>query len=43
MVEIDLGEIVPVYMVRFGKNPPNYCRSYDGVLGAAAVGAPRSR
>jgi hypothetical protein len=31
MVEIDLGEIVPVYMVRFGKNPPNYCRSYDGV------------
>jgi hypothetical protein len=30
-VEIDLNEIVPVYMVRFGKNPPNYCRSYDGV------------
>ena len=31
LVEIDLSEIVPVYMVRFGKNPPNYCRSYDGV------------
>jgi hypothetical protein len=32
LVEIDLkNEIVPVYMVRFGKNPPNYCRSYDGV------------
>jgi hypothetical protein len=30
-VEIDMSEIVPVYMVRFGKNPPNYCRSYDGV------------
>ncbi len=31
LVEIDLNEIVPVYMVRFGKNPPNYSRSYDGV------------
>jgi hypothetical protein len=30
-VEIDVGEIVPVYMVRFGKNPPNYCRSYNGI------------
>jgi hypothetical protein len=29
LVEIDLAEIVPVYMVRFGKNPPNYWRSYD--------------
>src|SRR4051812_2107215 len=28
LVEIGLNEIVPVYMVRFGKNPPNYCRSY---------------
>jgi hypothetical protein len=32
MVEIDLTEIVPLYMVRFGKNPPNYCKSYDGVM-----------
>jgi hypothetical protein len=32
MVEIDLTEIVPLYMVRFGKNPPNYYKSYDGVM-----------
>ena len=32
MVEIDLTEIVPLYMVRFCKNPPNYCKSYDGVM-----------
>lgn len=31
LVEIDVTEIVPVYMVRFGKNPPIYRRSYDGV------------
>jgi hypothetical protein len=30
-VEIDLSEVAPVYMVRFGKNPPTYRKSYDGV------------
>jgi hypothetical protein len=30
-VEIDLSEVAPIYMVRFGKNPPIYRKSYDGV------------
>jgi hypothetical protein len=38
MVEIDLTEIVPLYMVRFGKNPPSYCKSYDG---ATTFGSPK--
>jgi hypothetical protein len=30
-VEIDMNEIVLCYMVRYGKKPPNYRKSYDGV------------
>jgi hypothetical protein len=30
-VEIDMNELVLCYMVRYGKKPPNYRKSYDGV------------
>ena len=30
-VEIDMNEVVLCYMVRYGKKPPNYRKSYDGV------------
>ena len=46
LVEIDLNKIVPVYMVRFGKNPPNYCRSLrrrDDLQLSKAMGAHGAR
>ena len=30
-VEIDMNEVVLCYMLRYGKKPPNYRKSYDGV------------